>query len=83
MQYNISKEIFMPYALVEKEYNTLTADQQQIIYSIITSFIRMNAKTHIQKPSGHAKFGVALGKYHYPDDINLYDDEIAELFGCN
>ena len=73
----------MPYALVEKEYNTLTADQQKIIYSIITSFMKLNVQAHTQKPSGHAKFGVALGQYKYPDDINLYDDEIAELFGCN
>ena len=25
--------------------------------------------------------GISDGKYKYPDDINAYDDEIAELFG--
>ena len=27
------------------------------------------------------KLGIAEGKYKIPDDINIYDDEIVEMFG--
>ena len=33
------------------------------------------------EPNGrYIKFGIAKGEWKYPDDINAYDDEIAELF---
>lgn len=31
--------------------------------------------------SGHPKFGLAKGKFTYPENIHLYDDEVAKLFG--
>ena len=31
--------------------------------------------------SPKVRLGIADGKYHIPDDINQYDDEIAGLFG--
>ena len=35
------------------------------------------------EPDGrHVKFGIAKGKWKYPDDINAYDDEVAEMFGA-
>ena len=34
------------------------------------------------EPDGrHVILGYAKGKLKYPDDINAFDDEIAELFG--
>ena len=30
---------------------------------------------------GKRKLGLGDGKYKIPDDINAYDDEIAEMFG--
>ena len=42
---------------------------------------------HYEKPgtqtakSGKRKLGIGDGKYKIPDDINAYDDEIAEMFG--
>ena len=35
-----------------------------------------------RKPSCHPILGLAKGKFRYPDDINLYDDEIEEIFGA-
>lgn len=31
--------------------------------------------------SSSVTLGIADGKYHIPDDINQYDDQIEELFG--
>ncbi len=33
------------------------------------------------QPPGKPRIGTAKGKIRYPDDIHLYDDEVAELFG--
>lgn len=41
---------------------------------------RENSEGSPRKPSGHPILGLAEGEFTYPDDINLYDDEIAEMF---
>lgn len=35
------------------------------------------------KPDISKRIGVAKGRFEVPDDIDLYNDEIAELFGVS
>ena len=34
-------------------------------------------------PANVITLGLADGKYHIPEDINQYDNEIAEMFGAS
>lgn len=76
----------MPFSMIEQNYNTLSFDQQQVVYNLICSLMTLN-KNKIQEndsipeQKSVPKFGMAKGFFKYPDDINLGDDEVAELFG--
>ena len=37
----------------------------------------------IKKEREIVKYGIAKGKFAVPDDIDEYNDEIAEMFGVN
>jgi hypothetical protein len=44
--------------------------------------LNLSKESAIKKEyKGRPILGLAKGKWKYPDDINLHDDEIAEVFG--
>ena len=45
---------------------------------LVLSMIDMLADS--VESASSVKLGIADGKYHIPDDINEYDDEISDLF---
>ena len=74
----------MPYAVLEKK---LQAVPEQY-FEQVSSFLDMILTLPTNKdgggailPSGHPIFGLAEGEFRYPEDINLHDDEVADLFG--
>ena len=74
----------MPYAVLEKKLQAVPEqyfDQVASFLDIILSLPVDNAGNSKAKPSGHPVFGLAEGEFRYPDDINLYDAEVASLFG--
>ena len=53
---------------------------QSISENIIHS-LKLNTTAYSSKqPSWHPIPGLAKGEFKYPDDINLYDDEKADIF---
>lgn len=55
---------------------------------IYTDIDISKATTMVSEPDTYKKsspkrnvFGCLKGKYKIPDDINMYDDEVAEMFG--
>ena len=54
----------------------LSQEQLVLLLGIIDQFSRPAESS----PSS-IRLGIADGKYHIPDDINQYDDQIAEMFG--
>lgn len=62
---------------IEKSYEKLMQLPQEklvLVLQIIDQFAAPVSGTPV-------RLGIADGKYHIPDDINEYDDQIAELFG--
>jgi hypothetical protein len=63
---------------LEKGYEkmqNLPQEKLMLVLGIIDQF------SEIDSTSSSVKLGIADGKYHIPDDINQYDDQIAEMFG--
>lgn len=73
----------MPYSQLEEK---LQAVPEQF-FSQVSSFLDIilslsnNNQQQTNQNSGHPIPGLAKGKFKYPDNINLYDDEIATAFG--
>ena len=63
------------YAVTAKPEKVEWASQNMLVLGIIDQF------SEIDSTSSSVKLGIADGKYHIPDDINQYDDQIAEMFG--
>lgn len=51
------------------------------LLGILANQIQDEKVNQKEENSGHPKFGLAKGKFSYPQDIHLYDDEVAKLFG--
>ena len=62
---------------LEKGYEKLKNLPQKKML-LVLSMIDMLADS--VESASSVKLGIADGKYHIPDDINEYDDEIADLF---
>lgn len=60
--------------------NLQIADKITLI-GILANQIQDEKVNQKEENSGHPKFGLAKGKFSYPQDIHLYDDEVAKLFG--
>lgn len=75
----------MPYEVLEKKLKIVPEQYFEQVSSFLDLLLTLPksapAESTERKPSGHPISGLAKGKFKYPDDINLYDDEIAEMFG--
>lgn len=60
--------------------NLQVADKITLL-GILANQIQEEKVNQKEENSGHPKFGLAKGKFSYPQDIHLYDDEVAKLFG--
>ncbi len=71
----------MSYALAEKELETLpeelTDEVTDYIKFLKYKFSLMNAHSSVKRTP---ILGLAEGQYSIPDDINAYDDEVADIF---
>ena len=82
-----SAEEKMPYEVLERKIRSIPEEYFPEIDSFL-DFLSYKATAEQagkvaqeNTPSGHPIFGLAKGFGRYPDDINAYDDEVAELFG--
>ena len=75
----------MSYEVLEKKLKIIPEQYFEQVSSFLDLLLSLPksapTETTGRKPSGHPISGLAKGKFKYPDDINLYDDEIAEMFG--
>lgn len=75
----------MPYAVLEKKLQAVPEQYFEQVSAFLDLLLTLPKKTIAEpterKPSGHPIMGLAKGEFRYPDDINLYDDEVAEMFG--
>ena len=53
-------------------------DEVQYMINILVKWNKQEEPTSAPRKR---KLGIGDGKYKIPDDINAYDDEIAEMFG--
>lgn len=60
--------------------NLQVADKITLL-GILANQIQQEKVNQKDENSGHPKFGLAKGNFSYPQDIHLYDDEVAKLFG--
>ena len=71
----------MPYAVLEKQLKELPGEYLEDVSRYVQL---LQYKIAVLGQSKEKKkgiiFGLAEGKYKIPDDINAYDDEIAEMF---
>lgn len=75
----------MPIAVLERKLQAVPEqyfEQVSAFLDLLLSLPKQPEQKTERKPSGHPILGLAKGKFRYPDDINLYDDEIAEMFGA-
>jgi hypothetical protein len=75
----------MSYSAVEEKLHAIPEQYLEQVSMFLDLLLNLAPKSEdVQqehKPSGHPIPGLAKGEFLYPDDINLYDDEIAEMFG--
>ena len=70
----------MSYEILEKNYNTLTEDQQLIVYNLILSLCKMNLKKNdnVFPKRVFGKFA-ATAKATFSDDWELSEEELCSL----
>lgn len=69
----------MTYEVLEKDYETLTEEQQRIVYNLIISLSKLNiSKTSSQNKRVFGKFaGRATAKFS--DDWEMTEEELCNL----
>ena len=75
----------MPIAVLERKLQAVPEqyfEQVSAFLDLLLSLPNQPEQKTERKPSGHPILGFAKEKFRYPDDINLYDDEIEEIFGA-
>ena len=70
----------MSYEAMKQAYNTLTAEQQLIVYNLTISLMHLNAKLDSQAPRKRS-FGQFAGraKAIFADDWEITEDELCSL----
>ena len=70
----------MPYDLLEKNYETLTAEQQLIVYNLVISLGNLNTKQDC-KPLKKRSFGKFAGKAKavFSDTWDMTEEELCAL----
>ncbi|MBR1639451.1 MAG: DUF2281 domain-containing protein [Treponema sp.] len=74
----------MSYAVLEEKLQAIPEqyfDQVSSFLDIILSLSEKEIVPEKKNASKHLLHGLARGEFKYPDDINLYDNEIADMFG--
>lgn len=74
----------MSYAALEKKLQSVPEQYFEQVSSFLDIILKLSHNdNHSDKnhSSGHPTPGLAKGEFKYPDNINLYDDEIADIFG--
>ena len=74
----------MPYAVLEKKLMSVPEQYFEQVSSFLDIILSLSQPEEVPlktKASGHPIFGLAEGEFRYPEDINLHDDEVADLFG--
>jgi hypothetical protein len=64
---------------IKKGYEKMLKLPQEQITLLLGIIDQFSATPSL--PSSTVKLGIADGKYHIPDDINQYDEQIEKLFG--
>ncbi|MBP5668480.1 MAG: hypothetical protein J6X32_10070 [Salinivirgaceae bacterium] len=76
----------MTYSALEKKLHTIPEEYFEQISLFLDSLISVTATQGNGGPlkgtAGHPIPGLAKGKYQYPENINLGDEEIAQMFEC-
>ena len=73
----------MPYSQLEEKLKAVPEQFFSQVSSFLDIILSLSNTVKEQKSqnAGHPIPGLAKGKFKYPDNINLYDDEIATAFG--
>lgn len=73
----------MPYSALENKLKSIPEQYFEQVSSFLNLILSLsNNITSIKTVSArHPIPGLAKGEFKYPDNINLYDDEIADMFG--
>lgn len=73
----------MPFSALEEKLQAIPEQFFSQVSSFLDIIISLSNNKSEQKNnnSAHPIPGLAKGKFKYPDNINLYDDEIATVFG--
>lgn len=74
----------MSYAALGKKLQSVPEQYFEQVSSFLDIILNLSHNdNHSDKKhlSGHPVPGLAKGEFKYPDNINLYDDEIADIFG--
>lgn len=75
----------MSYAVIERKLHALPEKYLEQVSMFLDLLLSLSPKSENEEPvhksSGHPILGLAKGEFRYPDDINLGDDEVAEMFG--
>lgn len=70
----------MSYVALEEKLKLIPEEYFPQIDGFLDLIISLSG-VHSSQAPGHPILGVAKGQFKYPDNINLYDEEIAEMFG--
>ncbi|MBO4321129.1 MAG: DUF2281 domain-containing protein [Treponema sp.] len=74
----------MPYTVLEKKLQAIPEQYFEQVSSFLDLILSLPVKkTNKEKVSSlrHPTPGLAKDEFKYPDNINLYDDEVANMFG--
>ena len=70
----------MPYELLERTYNTLSAEQQMIVYNLILSLSRLNNNSEATTPAKRT-FGdfANIATATFSDDWSMTEEDLCSL----
>lgn len=71
----------MPYAILEQKLKAVPEEYFEQVAGFLDLILKASHMEREEKPKKKPIIGgLAEGKYKIPDDINAFDDEIADMF---
>ncbi len=72
----------MTYSVLEKKLHNVPEQYFSQVSAFLDIILALSNDSATKKENKERPIlGLAKGKWRYPDDINLHDDEIADAFG--
>ena len=74
----------MPYTVLEKKLKAIPEQYFEQVSSFLDIILSVSPNSSDKNSSDFDElpiFGLAEREFSYPDDINLHDDKITDLFG--